>query len=109
MRRHNAFDYGKADTAIKATAKFDLDLETVPEKVNDKKSTIDLFSHDKEKSRHNNGKFSGSEAKIKKLINGNIVLKGQSGNMPNLKSGLSELLGFSAGKPRGASTGSVNG
>lgn len=90
--------------AVKATAKFDLDLETVPEKVNDKKSTIDLFATD-EKSRRNLSKYSGSEVKIKQLINGNIHLKAQSG----IKQGLSELLGFSAGAKRGNSVGSANG
>lgn len=62
--------------AVKATAKFNLELETVHEKVNDKKSTIDLFAGDNEKSRRNLSKFAGSEAKIKQLINGNIHIKG---------------------------------
>ena len=102
LRRQNAFDYGKADTAIKATAKFNLELETVPERVNDKKSNIDLLGGDKSnhKSRRDLSKSSAnvfnSEAKIKQLINGAIVAKGNGSNMPNLKTGLADILGFSA-------------
>ena len=73
--RRNAFEYGKMDQAVKATTKFEMGLEVVPEKVNER-TTVDLLtmslgSFDKKIKDHRNAKL--TETKVKKMVNGSLV------------------------------------
>lgn len=120
FKTKNTFEYGKGD-AVKAMAKFDLNLETVHEKVNDK-STIELINTKSlDTKQYDKLKQGLADAKVKKLVNGGIVQQVVSGqqtmkkalNNTVLKPGILNnardgMVAYSSSKKnRGASVGST--